>query len=118
MNCQLKQAACSLGARPSRVGHHDECPPTNVRSRDAVRRASETTSDTAKSVSVGAVALINTSAFRTLSRSVTRVNEDHRDTGKLRFVFDEASQLPEAPRMERTALRSSSPYPFLDALQL
>ena len=65
-----------------------------------------------------AIAFINTTTFRTLSRRVPWVYKDHWNTGKYRFVEDKLTELMERPTMQIDTLRLPKPYPLANSLEV
>ena len=82
-----------------------------------VSESSEIALTTGECRLVRTVSFINTTAYRTGSRSVSRVNRDHRHTNQKSFVFDEAPKLVERPGRLCSTLRFSSLSPLAYAGQ-
>lgn len=65
-----------------------------------------------------AIGLLTVPTGGTGAARVPGINEDHRDTGRLRFVGDKGPQLPERPGRKRRSLWLSRPYPLANVRQV
>jgi hypothetical protein len=91
--------------------------PADILRRDRVRMTSVATSDAGEKTLGRTVSFIDPSAFGARPGCVARIDDDNRNTGKRRLVFDKRTQLVERPAIEPVSLRLASRYPITDALQ-
>lgn len=96
-----------------------DCGPAgDITRRDVIGAASEAARNTEEGILRTTICFINTTADRTGSGSVARVNEYQRHTGQSGFVFDKGTQLIERPRMQLASLRLTNPYPVTDTAEV
>jgi hypothetical protein len=100
------------------VRQHDGCPTSDVPGSGAVGVGSVPARDALEGRLRRPVGLGDVSALGTLTRSVTRVNQQHGYARPPRFVLDKRTQLPKRPARESGTLSPSSPHPQAYARQI
>jgi hypothetical protein len=96
----------------------DSSPKRDIDRCDVVGRTSESARLTSKPISRRPVSLRDMPARRTRSGSVTRIDEYHRYSDDLGFVFDEGSEKVEVPSMQVATLSLVNRYPRSYALEI
>jgi hypothetical protein len=114
----MQRLYSAFGFNARRVRLIDCSPARDVSGSDNIRRASEPAGYTGEERLGGTIALINATAYRTGSRGITRVNQNHPNACQLGLVFDKLAKLVEPPRVLLATLNLLNRYPASDATEV
>jgi hypothetical protein len=93
-------------------------PACNYASSVDVGIRSSAARETREMVAGFSVGFLDVSADAALPRGISRIDVDYSNTSALGFVDDLRLEISESPRVQCSALRTASPYPIANALEI